>query len=263
MTDCGYPVAGYELEIAGMTDKGLVRPSNEDSFLVLQPPAISRRFLAVAGVFDGVGGQVHGGRASSSAVDYLAQMVGDSSLPLAVQPKPEVELEELIQQMHKKLKLDGIRDPNLQGMATTTTIALVGKTSSTTIWIGHVGDSPGFRLRNGDLQKLTREDSVVCDLVSAGLLAPEDAARHPQRNIIPQALGGQKEISPHISGHSVEPGDCFMLCTDGLTDTVSEEAIGAILESEPLLIACKRLIEAANDAGGIDNITAVAIRFIR
>ena len=263
MIDREYQLADLRLEIAGMTDKGLARSSNEDSLLILQSPGLSSRFMALTGVFDGVGGQVHGGRASSSAADYLAQQVSGSSTPLAGLSAPEEELKELIRQLHKRLKLDGKLEPKLQGMATTAIIALLDNTFPTIRWIGHVGDSPGFRLRNGDLQKLTKEDSIVCDLVREGVLAPEDAARHPRRNIITQALGGRQEITPHVAGHSAKPGDCFMLCTDGLTTMVPEDTIGAILDSEPPLEACKQLIDAANDAGGVDNITVVAIRFMR
>ena len=92
-------------------------------------------------------------------------------------------------------------------------------------------------------------------------MAPEDAARHPKRHIITQALGSHGGISPHIAAHTVEPGDCFLLCTDGLTTIVSEDAIRTILEAEPPPTACKHLIEAANDAGGIDNVTVVVMKF--
>ena len=263
MKDGGYAVTGYETEIAALTDRGLVRPSNEDCFVVLQNLALPSQYLALASVFDGVGGQVHGGRASSAAAKYLAQLVGDSSLPPASRRSPNVELEALMQELHNRLKLDGLRDPALQGMATTATVALLGKAFPTSLWIGHVGDSPAFRLRGGQLQKLIREDSVVGDLVREGLVAPEDAARHPQRHLITQALGSYRGISPHIAAYPVEPGDCFMLCTDGLTTMVSEDAIRSILEADPPPTACKQLIEAANGAGGIDNVTVIVMRFIR
>ena len=148
-------------------------------------------------------------------------------------------------------------------MATTATVTLLAKAFPVTLWIGHVGDSPAFRLRGGQLQKLITEDSVVGDLVRAGLVAPEDAASHPQRHIITQALGSHREISPHVAAHVVEPSDCFMLCTDGLTTMVSEDAIGTILEAESPPTACVQLIDAANGAGGIDNVTVVVMRFIR
>ena len=190
----GYPVSSFAIEIAGMTDRGLVRPCNEDSFVVLQETALPSYYLAVAGVFDGVGGQVHGARASTAAANCLAQLVGDSTLSHVSLRVPEVELEELMQQLHKRLRLDGLRDPALQGMATTATVALLAKAFPATLWIGHVGDSPAFRLRGGQLQKLIREDSVVCDLVREGLVAPEDAVRHPKRHIITQALGSHRGI---------------------------------------------------------------------
>ena len=98
------------------------------------------------------------------AASCLAQLIGDSSLSFSSLRAPEVELEELMQQLHKRVKLDGIRDPALHGMATTATVAVLVEAYPATLWIGHVGDSPAFRLRDGQLQKLIREDSVVCDL---------------------------------------------------------------------------------------------------
>ena len=254
---------GYEIEMAGKTDTGLARPSNEDTLLLLDPPAPLSRFSAVAGVFDGVGGQVHGSRASSLAARHVAQLVDLSNDQSAPTSKREIAegLEELIHQLHENLMQDTVRDPSLQGMATTATIAFLDKTCPRTLWIGHVGDSPAFRLRNGELQKLTREDSVVYDLVHQGIVAPEDATRHPQRHVITQAVGGDRGIRPHVSGHRIEPGDRFVLCTDGLTDMVSEDSIRSILGQERPLRSCARLIDAANDAGGTDNVTVVVIRF--
>ena len=263
MKDGVYAVTGYEIEIAALTDRGLVRPSNEDCFMVLQDLAPPSQYLALAGVFDGVGGQVHGGRASSAAAKYLAQLVGDSSLPLASRRSPSVELEELMQDLHNRLRLDGQHDPALQGMATTATVALLARDSPATLWVGHVGDSPVFRLRGGRLQKLIREDSVVCDLVKDGRVAPADAAQHPQRHIITQSLGSRRGIRPHVAAHAVEPGDCIMLCTDGLTNMVSGDDIANILEAASPRIACNQLIEAANEAGGTDNVTVVVMNFAR
>jgi len=103
---------------------------------------------------------------------------------------------------------------------------------------------------------------VVGELVGKGLVAPEDAARHPRRHVITQALGSPRGISPHVAAHPVEPGDRYMLCTDGLTTMVSEGAIRSILRAEPPPTACKQLIQAANDAGGVDNVTVVVMKFI-
>ena len=101
MREGGNPVTGYKVEMAGMTDRGLVRSSNEDSFVVLQEPALPSHYLAVAGVFDGVGGQAHGARASTAAANCLAQLVADPALPHVSLRAPKVELEELMQQLHK------------------------------------------------------------------------------------------------------------------------------------------------------------------
>lgn len=263
MKDGETELTGYQIEMAGMTDRGLVRPTNEDSFVVLQEPALPDRYLAVAGVFDGVGGRSHGAVASFSAATRLTQLFGESALPSVSSLPPKVELEEIMQQLQERLELEQLSDPTLQDMATTATVALLHKAFPSSLWIGHVGDSPAFRLRDGQLQKIVREDSVVCDMVDEGLVAPEDAARHPKRHIITQALGSHRGIRPNIAIHAIEPDDCFMLCTDGLTNMVSEDTIHRILESKTPASACKLLIEAANDAGGTDNVTVVVIRLIR
>ncbi len=260
--DGAFELTGYKMEMAGMTDRGMVRPSNEDSLVMLQGPTLPSRYLVVAGVFDGVGGQAHGAMASSLAATHLAQVVSDSSSPTVPLNEPLVEPEELMHQLHKKLKLELLSDPSLQGMATTATVALLYRDSPSTLWIGHVGDSPAYRLRGGKLHKLIREDSVVCDMVDEGLVTPEDAVHHPKRHIITQALGGHGGISPHVTAHDVEPGDCLMLCTDGLTNMVSEVDIGRIIGAETPASACKKLIEAANNAGGADNVTVVVMRLI-
>ena len=255
------PVAGYELEIVGMTDQGMVRPSNEDSLVVLKDFVPPNRYLAVAGVFDGVGGLAHGALASSAAAQRLMQIVGDPLLP-GSPTAPDAQLEEIIRQLHETVRKGGLDGPTLMGMATTATVALLVRASPATLWFGHVGDSPAFCLRDGQLQKLIREDSLVCDLVKQGLVAPEDAPRHPQRHIITQALGSLRGIEPHVGAHVVEPGDCFLLCTDGLTAMVSEKAMRTILDSEPPHRACTELIRAANSAGGSDNVTVIIMKFI-
>ena len=256
-------MSDHHTEIAALTDRGLLRSSNEDCFLVLEDLALPSRYQALAGVFDGVGGQAHGGRASSAAAKYLAQLVGGPAMPLASRRPPNVELEEVMQQLHEMLRLDGLYDPALRGMATTATVALVAKASEPTLWLGHVGDSPAFRLRGGRLQKLLREDSVVCDLVANGLVAPADAAKHPQRHVITQSLGSHRDIQPHVASHALEPGDCIMLCTDGLTNIVPEDDIAGILQGGTPRQACEQLVEAAKAAGGTDNVTVIVMKFTR
>jgi protein phosphatase len=146
-------------------------------------------------------------------------------------------------------------------MATTATVALLVRASPWTLWLGYVGDSPAFRIRDGQLEKLVAEDSLVSSLLSAGLISPEQAAHHPRRHVITQALGYSVEVTPHVSAHHVEPGDSFLLCTDGLTNTVPEESILAVIVAEPPGTACRKLIDAANTAGGADNITVVVLQF--
>ena len=261
MTQKPFHLPGPVIEIAGGTDRGLVRPSNEDSYLVLQGQAIPSWCSAVAAVFDGVGGLSQGGEASARTAKYTAESLRDPSSQRRPRRGPGKMLEDLMRVLHQRLKADGQHASVLQGMATTATVAILVPTSRPTLWLGYVGDSPAFRVRDGQMEKLVMEDSLVAGLLREGLISPEQAKHHPQRHVITQALGLSEEVTPHVSAHQVQPGDRFLLCTDGLTNLVTEEHILEILVDEPPRSACSKLVDAANAAGGTDNITVVVMKF--
>ncbi len=249
------------VEIAGSTDRGLVRPINEDSYVILQEKTVPSWCSAVVGIFDGVGGLANGQEASSRAARYLPELLLGPLLRPGLRPDPGQAVVDLILGLHNRLKADQRGKPALGSMASTGTMALLPRTSPTILWIGHVGDSPVLRLRAGSVQKLVEEDSLVAAMLRDGLIQPEQARHHPQRHVITQALGHDEEIVPHISAHQVYPGDCYLLCTDGLTGMLPEASILEIVTGKSPQAACRDLIMAANTAGGFDNITVVIMQF--
>ena len=256
-----YYSAGPAVELAGGTDRGLVRPSNEDSYVILKGAGVPRWCSAVAAVFDGVGGLGKGEEASSRAAKYLPELLMDPTVHRVQLEQPEKAVEGLMLGLHDRLKADRMQEPALMTMATTATVALLTRTSPPTLWLSHVGDSPVFRLRAGSINKLIAEDSLVAGLLRAGTINQEQARRHPQRHVITQALGHSPEVDPHVSAHEVRPGDVYLLCTDGLTNMLPERRILEIVAGESPPAACRDLIAAANSAGGADNITVILMKF--
>ena len=252
--------AGLQVEIAGSTDRGLVRDSSEDSLLILQGEAIPNWCSAIIGVFDGVGRLGNGQEASSRATIYLAESLADSMRPQS-ESDPGQVVAELMRNLHLRLRTDRKERPDLGDMATSGTVAPLPRTEPPTLWIGHVGDSPAFRLSAGTAEKLLQEDSLVADLLRDGLILPKQARQHPQRHVIPQALGHNEEIKVHVGEHQVSPGDCYLICTDGLTSFVPETRLPIIVAAKSPTDACQDLIAAANAAGGLDNITVGVTRF--
>lgn len=244
----------------GSTDVGLLRTHNEDCFAVDD----GEQVYVLA---DGMGGHNHGEVASRIVVntirDYLAEALAnnDSTLPLGYDPRLRRHsycLERSIHTAHDKA-LKAIReDGSLLGMGTTVVTALQ---QDDVITIAHVGDSRGYRLRNGHLELLTQDHTWVNEQVVAGYLSEEQAKSHPLKNVVIRALGGDSEVVVDVLETALRPGDLFLLCSDGLTTMLSDEEIHERLVADaPLEEICHRLIHDANARGGFDNITVVLMR---
>ena len=147
-------------------------------------------------------------------------------------------------------------DESVSGMGTTMTVALV---EDDQVWVGHVGDSRAYLLRDGALEQVTEDHSLVAELVRSGRLAPDEAGDHPHRSVITRALGTDPEVAVDVMPVPSQPGDVFVLCSDGLTTMVGDDAILALLQGhrDDLGAAARSLVDSANDAGGEDNITVV------
>jgi serine/threonine protein phosphatase PrpC len=224
---------------AAITDPGRRRRRNEDSY-VLEPP-----LFAVA---DGMGGAQAGEIASRIAASVLRDSAGRSG---------EDTVATLIREANRRVYEAATTDEARSGMGTTITAALV---EDGTVRIGHVGDSRAYRVRDGKLEQLTEDHSLVGELVRSGRLSPEEADVHPQRSVITRVLGTDPDVDVDTFTVETRPGDVFMICSDGLTSMVDDREILEIVERNRASLdrATRALVEAANKGGGEDNITIVA-----
>jgi PPM family protein phosphatase len=230
-------------EQAALTDPGRKRRRNEDSFVV-DPPLFV--------VADGMGGAQAGEVASRLAAASFREFHEADEL------EPEPRLEAIIQEANRRIFERARHDTGLSGMGTTVTAALLGESA---IAIGHVGDSRAYRIREGELEQLTQDHSLVADLIRSGRLTPEEAEDHPQRSVITRALGTDPDVDVDTFLVETKPGDLFLICSDGLTSMVPEEEILETLRGSPSLEqAAKALVKAANKQGGEDNITVIIFR---
>jgi len=226
------------------THTGRKRRHNEDAY-VLQPP-----LFAIA---DGMGGARAGEVASSLATAALQSGEVDGN----GNGSGNDRVIALIQAANRSVYERSSQDAEVAGMGTTMTVALV---EDATVTFGHVGDSRAYVLRDGELEQLTDDHSLVAELVRGGKLSAEEAEHHPQRSVITRALGTDPDVDVDTFTIDAENGDVFVLCSDGLTDMVGDDEIGEVLAAsrENLKEAAEELVRRANKAGGQDNITVVA-----
>jgi len=222
------------------TDTGRKRRRNEDAYVV-EPP-----LFAIA---DGMGGAQAGELASSLAAGAVRE-------DEAAAGSGERRVAELIQEANRRVYERSSQDAAASGMGTTMTVAFVGDAN---VAFGHVGDSRAYLIRDGKLEQLTEDHSLVAELVRSGKLSPEEAETHPQRSVITRALGTDPDVDVDTFSIETAPGDLFMLCSDGLTSMVEDDIILQTIEKnrDNLQTAAKALIRAANKGGGEDNITVV------
>ena len=234
-----------------MTDRGRKRPSNEDAF----------GFSVEQGVYlvcDGMGGAAAGEVASSLAVDEMLRLLSrHASEDKKAAPMPLLA-EEAIGVANEAIFSRSQRNSNLNGMGTTLVGLLVEERR---VWVINIGDSRCYRLRSRRLEQITEDHSLVEEQVRMGRMTHSEALRSPLRNVITRALGTQGRVTPDIFELEAEPGDLFLLCSDGLTRELSDALIETILSVDlPLDNLCTRLVEAAKKAGGRDNITCILVR---
>jgi len=243
------------------THPGLRREGNEDASCV-------RADLGLYVVADGMGGHAAGEVASRLAVETIESFINDtrtadlaSTWPFPYDPTLDLDgnrLKAAFQLANRRLTTAMGDNDELRGMATTAVVILLNETGATT---AHVGDSRAYRLRAGELTSLTEDHSWVNEQVRAGLMTDVDARRHPWRNVVTRAITGGDDPQPELSPLQMESGDRILLCSDGLSSVVANEQIAVLLSAaKPLGDICKTLIDAANDAGGPDNITVVLLQ---
>jgi protein phosphatase len=271
--------------VDGLSDRGKVRPRNEDHFYVARfgrylerlctnlpedemPPRFEETGY-VAIVADGMGGHAAGEVASKLAISTLINLVlgtpdwilrlDDDSLPQQVLRRSR----ERYEQVRAVMAGEARADPALHGFGTTMTVtASLGQV----LFVIHLGDSRAYLLRQGRLHRLTRDHTVAQALVDMGALAPQEAATSRLRHVLTKSLTAQAGqagfAEPDAQEIPLQDGDCLLLCTDGLTDMVPEETIAQVLAGGGTAEAtCRRLVEDALAAGGKDNVTAVVARY--
>jgi PPM family protein phosphatase len=226
--------------VGGITDPGRKRRRNEDAY-VIEPP-----LFAVA---DGMGGAQAGEVASRLAAAALKES--------GVERGGEERIVSVIQEANRRIYDRSNADPNASGMGTTMTVALV---ENGQVAFGHVGDSRAYLIRDGMMEQLTEDHSLVAELMRSGKLSPEEAETHPQRSVITRALGTDPDVDVDTFTIAAQTGDVFLLCSDGLTTMVSNETILDLVERNRASMdkALRALVGAANKGGGEDNITVVA-----
>lgn len=254
-------VVGYRLLASGATDVGRKRHLNEDVYLVDEEHGV---YL----VADGMGGHAAGEVASRLAADEILNAFnGRSELNRDSWPDHwDMQrsatanlLVDAILAGHERVTSAVSRDQNLKGMGTTVVVA-VHPAASRNLIICHVGDSRAYRWRHNRIEVLTQDHSWVHEQVAAGFLTEEAARSHPLKNVVTQALGGSADPKVDLLETEMMNGDIYLLCSDGLNSMLTDDEIGEILgQSAPIDVKTKRLIEAANERGGNDNVTVVLL----
>ncbi|MCD6308156.1 MAG: serine/threonine-protein phosphatase [Candidatus Latescibacteria bacterium] len=277
----------FDMNVAGKTDVGLLRTNNEDNF------AIDGSLLIVA---DGMGGAVAGEVASSIAVSTISELLGD--VQFTTDDETARKIDQAIKAADEEIKARIRIKPVLEGMGTT---VVVLKHFGDRVLIGNIGDSRAYLISNsaagaarsappstsaadanaqtailmpvdldapkktaGSIRRITEDHSVVMDLVKSGVITEDEIRTHPLRNRITKCVGSLRKDATDTTWLDVHDNDVIIMCSDGLWELVHEDIILAVVSSSHSMEeACSRLIDAANDAGGLDNITVIAAQFIQ
>ncbi|HTZ75627.1 MAG TPA: Stp1/IreP family PP2C-type Ser/Thr phosphatase [Candidatus Aquilonibacter sp.] len=248
------------IDYGAQTDVGCVRELNEDNLRVL--PELNLFILS-----DGIGGAAHGEVASEIAVTTIEQhcrnAAQDPSLPYEGDFRPDLSdktnrLASALRLANHAIYQAASTDANMRGMgATIVAVWLEGERLS----LAHVGDSRAYRLRQGTLEQLTRDHSLVAEQVRLGILTPEQAERSEYQTMLIRALGASETVEVDVDEHVMLVGDAYLLCSDGLSRMVPDDKIAeAILALKKPQKATEHLIDLAKAAGGLDNVTAILIR---
>lgn len=256
----------------GLSDVGLVRTNNEDSFLIASPTSdfVNRNPAELNGIIpqngtmflvaDGMGGAQAGEVASRMAVETVGRNFIDALGKQVVVDQQSLitALTETIREANELIFQQGQKRTELNGMGTTLTAAIV---LGGTILFAQLGDSRAYLARKGVISQMTKDQSLVAQMVASGSLTPEEAKTHPKRNVILQALGIQSQVDVAITLAELRRGDQIVLCSDGLSGKVDAEEIKEFLEKFEPKAACQGLVRMARERGGEDNITVIVARF--
>jgi PPM family protein phosphatase len=242
------------IELHAAVDVGRARSNNEDS--VATDPNVALAVLA-----DGMGGYNAGEVASGMATSFICSELGRWLREASTQASDadvRRAMDICVDNANRAIFNAANSNPPYAGMGTTLVLAVFREGR---LLLGHVGDSRCYRLRGGRLQQITRDHSLLQEQIDAGLITPEQAAFSANKNLVTRAVGVEDTVLLETHQHDVIPGDVYLLCSDGLSDMLDEPAIAQLLQSSAPLTECAQaLIDAANDAGGKDNIAVILAR---
>jgi serine/threonine protein phosphatase PrpC len=246
------------LEASARTDPGPVRENNEDNFHV----DVDQGLFVVA---DGMGGHASGEVASEIAVSTVVDLLLEEDDPdetrLSVAAGSDVErvrerIRYTMNQASQRIRRESLANPVHSGMGTTLVVLLIEGGQA---YLGHVGDSRAYLFRDGRIERLTRDHTVVQQEIDAGRLTPELARIVPHKNILTQSVGYHGPVEPDTLAQAVRPNDIFLLCSDGLTDPLDDEHLERIIASTPLDDLAEVLVQKAIEHGTEDNVTVVVV----
>jgi serine/threonine protein phosphatase PrpC len=251
------------IDAGARSDVGLVRKNNEDAYRV--EPTLDLYVLC-----DGMGGEAHGEVASTMAADavvtHCLEAQNNLSAPLFGEPRTDLSeasnrLASAVTLANRKIFEEAAANPLHRGMGTTIVAAWLknGRLS-----LAHVGDSRAYLLRGGALEQLTADHSLVAENVRRGIMTPQEAESSNLQSVLIRALGSGAEVQVDVSEHALLEGDMLVLCSDGLTRMVTDPEIASTMTTvEPAQAAANRLIELANEYGGVDNATVIVVRMLQ
>jgi protein phosphatase len=246
----------------GITDIGRKRQKNEDSYLVNDK-------IHLYIVADGMGGHAGGEFASKIAVSTVEEIIKGMDAPKEIkasyfyeqpQENEEGKLKRAITQAGSKIVQRAIEDPDLRGMGTTATVLYFENSKA---YVAHVGDSRAYCVRGGEIIQITEDHSLVNEQLKSGLITEEEAKTHQLKNIITRSVGVQEEVEIDTIVWDVQPGDSYLLCSDGLSNMVQNHEIREIVLQHNTEEAARRLVDLANERGGDDNITLILVKILK
>jgi len=243
------------LEYAAISDKGMIREQNEDFWnIVLDPDGNPKAFI----VADGMGGHLAGDVASRMAVEIISEEISRFIESGNSDPSLSMVFEKAVYRANEEIYRYSLECLDGASIGTTLTAGII---EGNILTIAHIGDSRFYIIRGGKIKKLTRDHSFVGELVEKGVLDQEEANKHPLRHQITRALGYEEQIQIDFCKIEVKKRDIYLFCTDGLTMKVTSSELLSILSQEKTLDEIlKSMVELANERGGDDNITAIAVR---
>ncbi|HEY8361967.1 MAG TPA: Stp1/IreP family PP2C-type Ser/Thr phosphatase [Tissierellaceae bacterium] len=237
-----------------VSDIGKAREKNQDAYFASNDLSLPLYMVA-----DGMGGHNAGEIASTMAMNIIKKNFFEKRNLLTNKETIFKIIKESIEEANTKIYLKSLENEDCKGMGTTITLAYIFNNE---IYIGHVGDSRAYLIRNGNITQITEDHSFVNELVKIGSITKEEAVNHPKKHMITRAVGSSSVIEMDLIVKSYEENDILLLCSDGLSNMLKEFEISQVFDSEnDIQKACETLAQMANQKGGHDNITVVAIKF--